>query len=687
MRKANIPLWVVVCGLLWAWATTPVIANPLADPPPDPPTLVLTQQTSSVLVVPFAQMLEDPAGTLTLDDVRSPALAGHWSRPTGSTINLGLVPSILWVRFSLVNQSEESTWELNVRQNQSRQATLYIVEGTTVRGPFEAGLSAPLEARSIPDRVPRYLLSLAQNHPQTFYIRVHTLGYAGVNPLLSRLPQAAHFSYSQKLLIGLYTGLVLAMLFYNLLIGVSLGDKRYLFYGLYLVSLSTFLLLLYGLFETLWPWNFTPRQVEGVGWAIFGFGFLSILTLLLFTGHFFNAWKHRTAGRVLKGWLVVSAGAALVGVFLPLITAYRVFNVLLILTQGVVLFVSVFYLWRGDRTARFFTAALLPEMAGMVVGGLTMAGWLPNNYFTLFAALLGGGSEILIFSLALADRYNLLRQEKETSEQHARQVNENLRQSQRENEEMKAEVERREAVMKELEKTTAMKDKFVSLVAHDIRSPFNSMLTEIQYALRDAEQPLPPEQREIFQGITDFIGKQIVMVENLLNLNRLQSGSMTPEIQDLDGWELAEETLMFNHLARQKGLRLENQVPKGTRLRGDRDLIREVLQNLVINAIKFTPQGGRIRVYVPQGPGSRLAVEDNGRGVHPAFLPHLFDPAEKTTSRGTAGEQGSGLGLPLCHEIMAAHGGTLTVESSPGKGCCFVLTLPAPSLHRPPEVH
>jgi len=113
------------------------------------------------------------------------------------------------------------------------------------------------------------------------------------------------------------------------------------------------------------------------------------------------------------------------------------------------------------------------------------------------------------------------------------------------------------------------------------------------------------------------------------------------------------------------------------RLMADRALFPQVIQNLVSNSIKFCNPGGHVVIFAPEGGGSVIAVRDTGVGVRPDMVPNLFKPEIKTTTPGTAGEKGTGLGLPMCKEILEAHGGAIRVESEPGKGSVFHAELPS----------
>ena len=227
------------------------------------------------------------------------------------------------------------------------------------------------------------------------------------------------------------------------------------------------------------------------------------------------------------------------------------------------------------------------------------------------------------------------------------------------------------------EQANNLKDKFVSLVAHDLRSPLAGILAALEYMHTDDETPLNEEHHEIVGRLLG-IGKSLVqMIGDVLNISRLKTGKITARQEFIDAHETV--TAMLNnlsYLARQKGVELSNEIPAGVCLYADPTLYGEVLQNLTSNSIKFCKKGDKIRFYMPDGQPSVIAVADTGIGIPAEAIPKLFRIEEKTSTPGTAGEQGTGFGLPFSQDIMRAHGGTLRAESTLGVGSTFFVELP-----------
>lgn len=224
------------------------------------------------------------------------------------------------------------------------------------------------------------------------------------------------------------------------------------------------------------------------------------------------------------------------------------------------------------------------------------------------------------------------------------------------------------------EAATKLKDKFVGLVSHDLRSPLGSIIGFLDIVRDDPEMDAGMRD-SIMTRIRRSAGALLNLIDGLLNLNRLKTGSIRPSKSPLAARPMVDE--IFTRTApqaEQKGVSLLNDTPAGMRLMADTHLFHELLANLVSNAIKFTGKGKTITVFSPRP--NVISVKDDGTGIKPEILPNLFRSDIKTTTVGTAGERGTGLGLPYCYDIVNAHGGELTVESELGKGSVFHVTLP-----------
>lgn len=223
--------------------------------------------------------------------------------------------------------------------------------------------------------------------------------------------------------------------------------------------------------------------------------------------------------------------------------------------------------------------------------------------------------------------------------------------------------------------TIKLRDKFISVVSHDLRSPFTGIMGIMKVLHSDQVNPLNQEQKKLLGTAIDGSYQLIEMIGNLLDISRLQTGEfmVTPKLIQTQG--LVNAVLgEFLSLVAKKRICLVNEIPESASVYGDYDLLCILLRNLISNAIKFCKTGDSITILT-YSKGS-ISVKDTGTGIKEDILSDLFKREVKTSTPGTDGEDGTGLGLPLCYDIIEAHGGELTVESKQGEGTLFTATLP-----------
>lgn len=227
------------------------------------------------------------------------------------------------------------------------------------------------------------------------------------------------------------------------------------------------------------------------------------------------------------------------------------------------------------------------------------------------------------------------------------------------------------------EKATTTKDKFVSLVAHDLRSPAGSISRLLELLISNIGEQLPDDQRKFLEFASLSAKKMNHLIDDILNMSRLRSGILKPKLRFMNPCILALKIMeSFEHPAGQKGIQLVNKITEAGQIFTDETLFEQVIGNLLSNAIKFSKDGDTITIFIPEGEPNTIAVSDTGTGIHPNILKDLFDYDKKTSIPGTDGEIGTGFGLPLSLELMKTLGGDLKAESDYGKGSVFFAKLP-----------
>ena len=223
------------------------------------------------------------------------------------------------------------------------------------------------------------------------------------------------------------------------------------------------------------------------------------------------------------------------------------------------------------------------------------------------------------------------------------------------------------------------KNKFLSILSHDLRSPFSSILGFCEILLQNDNMLSLAERMQFTEFIREATQDQLGIVNNLLDWTRIESGRMHTDFRDLDLYEIMNKSIhSFLGLAYKKEIHLVNQAPRNIFLHGDHQLLFQLFTNLIGNALKFTPGRGQILLELLQEEADHwtVAVRDTGIGIPEADVCKLFKIEETYTRKGLNGEIGTGLGLKVCHEIVHKHHGSISVQSRPGKGTSFIIQFP-----------
>ncbi|TFH05254.1 MAG: HAMP domain-containing histidine kinase [Spirochaetales bacterium] len=230
----------------------------------------------------------------------------------------------------------------------------------------------------------------------------------------------------------------------------------------------------------------------------------------------------------------------------------------------------------------------------------------------------------------------------------------------------------------ELNRLNATKDKFFSIIAHDLRSPFMGLLGALEL-LRDSGGDMDAAtQREMVNGLYESSQKTYNLLVNLLEWSRSQQGSVEVHPRTISLATLVREVAdLFTANAHQKEVTITIDIPGDLLVHVDRDMISTVIRNLINNAVKFTASRGSVTVGCEmQGDFVAVTVTDNGIGIAPEDVRTLFTLEHTVSRNGTHGEPGTGLGLILAHDYVTRSGGQISVTSEPGKGSEFRFTLP-----------
>ncbi len=228
----------------------------------------------------------------------------------------------------------------------------------------------------------------------------------------------------------------------------------------------------------------------------------------------------------------------------------------------------------------------------------------------------------------------------------------------------------------ELEEANQTKNRLFSIIAHDLLGPVSSVTEVLKLLVQDICSP--EEQKDFLQGALKSSQQTLLLLKNLLfwAKNQRHEIDFNPHLLNLQ-IIMTDNLLLLESLAKEKNIVLEMHCEPGLSCFADENMLTTVIRNLLSNAIKYTGEGGIIKLSACHSDSSVIiTIEDNGIGIEPENIPGILDPLTHYSTPGTNFEKGTGLGISLCIDFISRHNGNLNIESKPGKGSKFIVTLP-----------
>ena len=379
--------------------------------------LVLEPGVGHYPLGPYIAILEDPSRELTIEDVASAEYADRFESVNDPVPNFGYTRSVYWVRLRVArSEFAERTWLLECANPLMDSIILYQQDPNGGWVYREIGDTIPFDVREIRHRHPMFRLLFEQelSEPKILYLRLENQSSLAF-PLNLWLPlEFAQRASEEQYVLGLYYGILIAMTILNLFFYLSSGDRNYLLYVVYLVAFVLTALVLNGLaFQYFWPthpkWaNFTLLFIVG----------MVPMPMLLFSRSFLLTQLHTP---VLDRFLLILFGASLVFVvfsfLLPFHLGAQVVSGLSFVSGMLIIFVGALIAYRGFRPARYFVIAWLGLLLGGMVYALKAFGVLPATFLTTYSFQIGSAAEVLLLTLALMDRFQVMRDEKDAAQQ------------------------------------------------------------------------------------------------------------------------------------------------------------------------------------------------------------------------------------------------------------------------------
>jgi signal transduction histidine kinase len=466
---------------------------------------------------------------------------------------------------------------------------------------------------------------------------------------------------SGDLLQGFYLGVILALTFYNLSIFVSLRDLSYLFYiGVVVCFAFTFIL----------PLN---SHLVAYRFSCIGLGF--IVCCLLFTLKLLNLEKYKPIQLifiiVLLG--VLNACVSFIRPDLAQVVGLSLLGSMGLLLSGIA---AYFIFILKYRPAIPFGVAWVVFTANLAAQAFGLLRIHETEVTTTPIYQLANCVVLLLLSFSLVDKVAYIKRSNEDAKNHEQLYSVELnRLIDQQNRLLEEEVHRQTL---ELQQANKVKDKFFSIIAHDLRNPLHSLASFLSVIQTSVGRGLSKQDLlTIIDKLSSSVWNTIELTDNLLSWAKSQLEMDEVDITVVNVNDLINTCAReLSDMARDKHITLDAEVVEGF-VKADKNQLTFVVRNLISNAIKFTPSGGRVLVSATfHEKKVMVTVKDNGLGISEEGIRRLFDVSVKKNTAGTNGEQGSGLGLLLCKEFIERNHGDILVQSKLGQGSTFTIILP-----------
>lgn len=590
---------------------------------------------------------------LSLKEVREGTAELDFQIFATSNPNIGFTSDQYWVKFRIKNNSKNHfNYFLETARPITDQVDFYSIDGSGDIIHQKSGDLIPFSTRSFNHRKTIFELQMSPGEHLEIYIRYQSDGEVLNLPLiLYNASGLLNITYIEQLVFGIFFGILFIAAIIYMFFYFALRERSFLFYSLYVVSVALLQFSLDGFFHQyfgLWErWLPMPAVLL---FAIISAGFL---------GRYAEVYLSikQNSGFLHKIFLSIyfSLGALLVAVtFFPgvLEFAYPVVNILGLGVLMIILVSMAILFSKKVAVDKFFFTGIFFLVLGFVIFILNNLSLLPNTFLTRNSAKLGTGLEIIFLSLSMANRIKKLKSEKAKMQNLA---------------------------LIRLQEMNELKSYFLSNLSHELRTPLNSIM-----GLADsiANQAKDLKIKTISGTIKASSVRLLNLINDILDFSKIEKGELKLEKEAFDPKEVLEQLrLIYEKKAEEKGLIFEYEISDefSDEVIGDSNRLSQILNNLLDNAVKFTPDG-KIKVnlkFVPENNKISLIfkVSDSGIGIPPEKIDLIFESLTQESINNKRSYGGLGLGLFIVKVLVDMHYGDIQIHSTPGSGTTCDLKL------------
>ena len=678
--------------------------------------VVITDSVSRLIISDKIEVLPDSTGVLGIEDIAS---SDKFIKTTEAIPNLGVSNSFFWIKISIKNQSLRENYILEIAYPILDEVEFYEQDNSGGYNVILTGDNYSYRGRKYNHQNFLFDIEIPKDVEKIFFLRIRSNEQIVLPMYVGTLEEISSINNNRDILFGLYFGIIMSMFLYNLLIFFWVKDKSYLYYVFYVLFIALTQSALHGYtFRFLFsenPWLHNR--------CIYIFPAIAGIATVGFIKNFLKTAKY--APKLDKGLyiIVITYILSVVNTFCTnnLGISYNLIDLSAVLISLYTLLIASYLTYQGHRQAKFFLFGWIIFLSGVIAFVLKNLGILPDNNATNYVMTAGTAAEVFIFSLALADRINIMKKEKEESQLGMlKAVQEKERMTRDQNitlekkvKERTTELELTNKNLKETQTQLVEAEKMASLgqltagVAHEINNPINFVKSNITPLKRDVadiiqlvekydalltsetvrEQMLEALKRYKQEIDYDYLVSEIEMLlkgieDGAIRTVEIVKGLKSFSRVDEDGFKSVDinacidsTVVILNNEIQKHNIRLEKdyqKLPLAECLPGK---INQVIMNILNNAIQAVEEIENPVIVLKTKVVDDcvvFSVTDNGSGIPENIHEKIFDPFFTTKPVG----QGTGLGLSIVYGIIKNHNGKIQVVSNETEGTTFTVQLP-----------
>lgn len=636
--------------------------------------VVLDSTRQSYLNISDVSILSDTSNTLVLSDIIAPEMSAKFTRNNKKTINLGMSGRDSWLKFPIVNQSGQANWYLEIRFPNLNKVTMYVLDkgGNTLYSRNQ-GLEFGNGIGESKHEAPLFLLNLPGTEEYQIYFHISTSSALIVPINIYSATKLTEEGSMKNNIVFLLLGILMASVIFNFMLMFLTRETSYLFLALYMGFIVIHSFFIYGYGYVYFDWLSIDLKLK----------MRTLIYCMIVISHSFFAVYYLN---IQKRTFLYRAFISIAILFSLIFTAFLfdLFSMLLFnrVASASYLVLTPFYVGagiylyrRGFKPALYYVLAFGLNIVAAILTTSTFLGVYQTSFIGIYSHLFASSFFALVITIGLSEKISALRAERirtlqlTVDKQH---LNYEI-----------TEHKATEAALRESEskliQLNATKDKFFSIIAHDLMNPFHAIIAYSRDMIDDLKTNNTKRLHRNTLYLNDLSENTYSLLSNLLLWSKAQTGqiSFIPVRMSLS--ILMEDSVkLFETIAASKEITLTNNVAGSVVVMADPDMIKTIFRNLISNAVKYTYKGGSVTIDARHNlKYIEISVTDTGTGIDAGKIDKLFTGNNNIKTYGTENEPGTGLGLILCSEFISFHNGSIGVESLPGKGTKFTVRLPA----------